>query len=72
MHRPQWSAVKSVMRPAMTRSQTHNFLAIEIKDTKVAEMLEKEFRVLLLNRINNHIEDSEAEGWDKKSFQKLD
>lgn len=50
------------MRPAMTRSQTHNFLAIEIKDTKVAEMLEKEFRVLLLNRINNHIEDSEAEG----------
>lgn len=42
--------------------KTHTFLAIEIKDTKVAEMLEKEFRVLLLNRINNHIGDSEAEG----------
>lgn len=50
------------MQPAMTRSQTHNFLAIEIKDSKVAEMLEKEFRVLLLKRINNHTEDSEAEG----------
>lgn len=72
MHRIQQRNIRNTVQPVRTLSQTHNFLAIETKDSKVPEMIEKELRVLFFKGSKNHIEDSKADGCDKKSTRDLD